>query len=413
MNTSLLLNPLLTAWTGALLFRAGRRLGWRRSTAVATALLFGLGTMAWPYTQGYFSDPVCAWGLFAAAYGLLAAAQSGRRLYLFGSGLAWGIAYLTRPINLLTLPIYLVGLYLVIDAVSHHPTAQRWQERLRTAFWEGWRPLISFLIPVVAVGLLSLWWNWVRFGDLWETGYVATESFSANWLFGLFGLTVGPARGLIWYNPILLLAIPGSLWFWRQERRLFLWCLALVGLFVAVYAKWYMWHGGYSWGPRFLVPILPFLTLLAGPGWALLTQQRVGAGSAWQRQGCWLPFRSASSGLACSFPMVSCRTGWSKPTAALCPRDLSRTAILTPGGSSGGFSCRRISIWPGGVGKRGLGPWIGSGWPCQQPACWWAWSCWCSSCAVPKMMTGMTPGATGSTPVRWGLLPWPCSPTFS
>ncbi len=275
VNTSLLLNPLLTAWTGALLFRAGRRLGWRRSTAVATALLFGLGTMAWPYTQGYFSDPVCAWGLFAAAYGLLAAAQSGRRLYLFGSGLAWGIAYLTRPINLLTLPIYLVGLYLVIDAVSHHPTAQRWQERLRTAFWEGWRPLISFLIPVVAVGLLSLWWNWVRFGDLWETGYVETESFSANWLFGLFGLTVGPARGLIWYNPILLLAIPGSLWFWRQERRLFLWCLALVGLFVAVYAKWYMWHGGYSWGPRFLVPILPFLTLLAGPGWALLTQQRV------------------------------------------------------------------------------------------------------------------------------------------
>ncbi len=30
VHAALLLNPLLTAWTGALLFRAGRRLGWSR-----------------------------------------------------------------------------------------------------------------------------------------------------------------------------------------------------------------------------------------------------------------------------------------------------------------------------------------------------------------------------------------------
>jgi len=104
-HTALLLNPLFTAWTGALLFRMARRLGWARRTAIASALIFGLGTMAWPYTQGYFSDPICAWGLFAAAYAMVAYAQSGRKLYLFGSGLAWGLAYLTRTVNLLTLPI--------------------------------------------------------------------------------------------------------------------------------------------------------------------------------------------------------------------------------------------------------------------------------------------------------------------
>ena len=82
VHAALLLNPLLTAWTGALLFRTGRRLGWSRGTATAAALLFGLATMAWPYTQTYFSDPVCGWGLLAAAYGLLAYAQSGRKLYL-------------------------------------------------------------------------------------------------------------------------------------------------------------------------------------------------------------------------------------------------------------------------------------------------------------------------------------------
>jgi len=75
----------------------------------------------------------------------------------------------------------------------------------------------------------------------------------------------GPARGLIWYSPILLLAIFGAVWFWRRERLVFIFSLAMVVLYVLLYGKWYMWHGGYSWGPRFLVPIVPFLALLSGP----------------------------------------------------------------------------------------------------------------------------------------------------
>jgi len=273
VHAALLLNPLLTAWTGALLFRAARRLNWPRPLAVATSLLFGLATMAWPYTQGYFSDPICGWGLFAAAYGLLAYAQSGRKLYLFGAGVAWGLAYLTRSINLLTLPIYLLGLFWVLEA-ARGGGAHRLADRLAAAFWRNWRPVVSFLIPVVLAGLLSLWWNYIRFGDLFDTGYVSSESFSGDWLAGLFGLSIGPARGFFWYNPILLLALPGIVLFWREHRRVLALILLLAALYVAVYAKWYMWHGGYSWGPRFLVPIVPFVSLLAGGGWALLVTQR-------------------------------------------------------------------------------------------------------------------------------------------
>lgn len=274
VHVSLLLNPLLTAWTGALLFRAGRRFGWRRSTSIATALIFGLASMAWPYTQGYFSDPVCAWGLLAAAYGMIAYAQSGRKHYLMAAGTAWGIAYLARTINLMTLPIYLVGLFFVLDALTRQGVADTWRARLTAAFWRNWRPVVSFMLPIVAAGLLSLWWNWFRFGSLFDTGYVETESFSGDWLFGLFGLTVGPARGFFWYNPALLLGFAGLGWFWRHQRVLLTLLLALVVLYVVVYAKWYMWHGGYSWGPRFLVPITPFLALLAGGGWRALVEQR-------------------------------------------------------------------------------------------------------------------------------------------
>lgn len=221
VQVALILNPLLTALTGALVYRAGIRIGWQRAPAVATALIFGLATMAWPYTQEFFSDPVSSIGLFAAFYGLLSFAQTGRKRYLAAGALAWSIAYLARSVNLITLPVYLVGLWMVLDLRlrgmrrAHSTEPLPWNAVLRLQ----WRPLVSFLMPVIAAGLISLWWNWLRFGSIWDSGYVESESFSGNWLAGIFGLTVGPARGLIWYNPILLLAIPGVIWFWRHARQ--------------------------------------------------------------------------------------------------------------------------------------------------------------------------------------------------
>ena len=90
-RAALLLNPLLTAFTGALIYRLGCRLGWNRAAALFTALSFGLGTFAWPYTQEFFSDPVCGWGLFAAFYGLYSYRSHGEKTYLFWGGVAWGL----------------------------------------------------------------------------------------------------------------------------------------------------------------------------------------------------------------------------------------------------------------------------------------------------------------------------------
>ena len=81
---------------------------------LVTALTFGLATLAWPYTQTFFSDPICAFGLFGAFYGLLSYSQTGSKRYLFLGGIAWGIAYLTRVANLVTLPLYLIALYIAV-----------------------------------------------------------------------------------------------------------------------------------------------------------------------------------------------------------------------------------------------------------------------------------------------------------
>jgi hypothetical protein len=83
---------------------------------------------------------------------------------------------------------------------------------------------------------------------------------------GLLGVTLSPGSGLLWLAPGILLAVPwlvrGSL---RSGERAL---LALVAaLLVAVGIPHVLipsWHGAWSYGPRYILPLIPFLWLPLG-----------------------------------------------------------------------------------------------------------------------------------------------------
>jgi len=78
-------------------------------------------------------------------------------------------------------------------------------------------------------------------------------------------LLVSPGRGLFPYAPVLLvglLAIPAFVKRHRLEATL---ALAVSASYVLLYGRWFFWHAGYAWGPRFLVPIVPFAVILMAP----------------------------------------------------------------------------------------------------------------------------------------------------
>ncbi len=83
------------------------------------------------------------------------------------------------------------------------------------------------------------------------------------------GSAVHPGRGLFLYAPIVLAALLAAPRLGWPARLL---CFGVPLELVLVSARWYGWHGGSCWGPRYLVPILP---LLVAP--AVLAPRRLAA----------------------------------------------------------------------------------------------------------------------------------------
>jgi hypothetical protein len=251
-------NPLLAALTVWLVVSVATRLGARRAEALAGGLALGLGTYLWPQARSSLSDVQATFLLFLAFHWLLVARESLERsgrvsaLVLLGIGSALGGAFLTR------IAVGGAALALLTAAIVVLARASPAREHVRAS-----RMLSLLLLPVVCAALVWTGTNWVRFGDVLESGY--GEALARMGLFsrspwpGLAGLLVSPGRGLLWMAPGILLAPVGIAWAWRRGERL--WPLMTIAVSLAVLAPAALapgWHGAWTYGPRYLLPLLPF-----------------------------------------------------------------------------------------------------------------------------------------------------------
>jgi hypothetical protein len=133
----------------------------------------------------------------------------------------------------------------------------------------GWAVLTGAL---VIVGWMI--YNTVVFGGPLKLGY----SFSEQWLTehetgfmsltwphwkAIWGITFGLFRGLFPLSPLLLLAVPGFILWWRTGKYRAEWWVSF-GSILAMFlfnSSSIMWWGGFAVGPRYLLPMLPFMTL--------------------------------------------------------------------------------------------------------------------------------------------------------
>jgi hypothetical protein len=237
-----LVNVSATALTAVFLFFLGRELRYAWKAALLVALLCGLATPIWFYSKVLFREGFIAMWLTAAA---LFSVRFGRRFSLLALGMAllcWCAALVTRVYCAVALAFGLA--YICIRVLERRKTLVG-ASRIK---WTVVATLLSVL-AIAAVGI-ALWYYRSLFGE-----FIAQVR---NWG-PLASLLFSPARGLLLYAPVVLLAIAGFLPFARSHpQEAFL----LYGSWLAyllLISRHPDWEGGWSWGPRLLISFLPFM----------------------------------------------------------------------------------------------------------------------------------------------------------
>jgi hypothetical protein len=178
-----------------------------------------------------------------------------------------------------TLTLIVVGLLLGYSVITEYPTLliagilylYMLYILYRLNQWAriGWVTLGG---AVVAIGWMI--YNTAVFGSPLELGYSHSELWQNQHHTGFmsltlphpeaaWGITFGVFRGLFILSPWLLLAVPGFWLWWRSgQRRAEFWTAIASVLAIFLFnASSSMWWGGFAVGPRYLLPMLPFLVL--------------------------------------------------------------------------------------------------------------------------------------------------------
>jgi hypothetical protein len=232
VTLAMLVNPVLFGAV-ALVIWAWARTAWATAAqAAAVALATTFGTMLLAYTSTGFSEMGTALGVAIALVGV---ELTGRRplagSVVAGAGVA--VAVLWRPDSAVLVAI---------------PVAVAVLVRTRRGF-----PV--FLLTTLPVAALTVAYNAARGAQY--AGVPLSQSFTHPLLAGLYGLLLSPGRGLLFYVPLVVLAVVGIPWASRRSPVITGLCLVLIAVRVLFYAKWYVWQAGWAWGPRFLVPAMP------------------------------------------------------------------------------------------------------------------------------------------------------------
>jgi hypothetical protein len=103
--------------------------------------------------------------------------------------------------------------------------------------------------------------NTARFGCPLTFGQPTDQLTLFHLPSGLLILLLSPGRGLIWYCPVVLALFGLDRTVVRRLDVALIFGIALAYLFV--YSLWSFTAGGWSWGPRFLLPAIPGLLALA------------------------------------------------------------------------------------------------------------------------------------------------------
>lgn len=260
------LMPIITALTAVALFFLCRELGLSNKKAAAVSLLFGLASPAATYSKFDFAQPLGSFCLILT-FLFLFKARRRAQINLILAGIFLGTTLLARPELGMVGALVFGTAALFITDLSIPESNQAITARLMH--------LLAITLPFLAFLAVNQFINLMKFGSWISVGYNTNSEVTTDLAAianALVGNLVSPGRGIFLFFPISVLSLVGLPRLFQRER----WAATVLGAFMLssffLYATWKDWGGGVSWGPRFFIPLMPYLAMLAVPAYEWLEQ---------------------------------------------------------------------------------------------------------------------------------------------
>jgi hypothetical protein len=243
---------LIVALSCVVLYFALSRVYARPSVTVLTVAAYAFGTQAWSTASRtmWMHAP----SMLAITIALYCAVRARENVTWFAPlGATLGVAYFVRPTNVVPLLVFAVF-----------------------ALTYGRRAISRYVLSAGAVGLIFLALDQALYGTSVQPYFRNSRlALSPTTIEAALGNLVSPSRGLFVFVPLSLVAAYGALVAHRNGSldRLCRSALATIILYWVVVSLFPHWWGGYSYGPRFLSDVAPFIVWFLPPAFAAVSRR--------------------------------------------------------------------------------------------------------------------------------------------